>query len=372
MQKKRVLIDLRYLKNLNNGFGHLSLYYGNYLKDNKDKLDGLDISVLVPKDYVGKFGEHIHYLKTNTIYKIFPFLAPRYDVWHSITQSPRYFSVNESCTRIMTIHDLNFLYEKSAAKSKNRMKRLQENIKLCDLITVISNFTSEEIRANLDIKIPIIVNHVGLRDITTDEEEKPSFVSNDRKFFFTIGQMFPKKNFHVLVNLMELMSEYDLYICGQEKSKEYTGLIRSMIKKKKLSNVFVTGAISAEYKIWLYRNCYGFLFPSKFEGFGIPVIDAMNFEKPVFSSRMTSLTEIGDKYAFFWDNFEAQHMKKVIDDNIEAFYNNPEFIKAQREYGLSYNIDKHFENYLKIYRETVPKKGSWFKSIMNFIRFSLN
>lgn len=363
--RKKILIDLRFLKNLYYGFGQLCLQYGNYLQNNPDKIADLDITVLVPKEYIGKFGDHIKYLETKRIYKTFPFLAPRYDVWHSITQTPRYFSINESCSRIITIHDLNFLYEKTPEKAKKRLKRLQENINICDLITVISHFTLDEVKSHLDVKVPIIVNYVGLRDISNDKSEKPVFIKDDRKFFFTIGQVVPKKNFHTLVGMMELMPEYDLYICGQDHN-EYSNNIKKEIEQKQLKNVFVTGPISAENKIWMYKNCYGFTFPSKFEGFGMPIIEAMRFDKPVFSSKLTSLKEVGNKYAYFWDNFEPEHMKRVIEDNIEQFYNNPELIKEQREYSQSYSLDRHFEAYLDTYRQMPEKKRSILKTINNF------
>lgn len=51
-------------------------------------------------------------------------------------------------------------------------------------------------------------------------------------------------------------------------------------------------------KIWLYRNCQAFLFPSRGEGFGLPVIEAMQFGKAVFISNYTCLPEISNGFAF--------------------------------------------------------------------------
>jgi len=368
---KKVMIDLRFLKNLNYGFGQLSLNYGNYIQNNPDKIADLDITLLVRPEYKGKFGNHVKYLTTNSLYKVFPFLMPRYDVWHSITQTARYFSIDESCSKVMTIHDLNFLYGNSPKKSKKRLLRLQKNVDMCSLITVISNFTEQEVLNNLTIKVPLIVNHVGLPDITKDADNKPQFIKNDdRKFFFAIGQVAEKKNFHVLVDMMELMPEYDLYICGQISSNVgYSTMISENIEKKQLKNVFLTGTISAEEKVWMYKHCYAFVFPSKLEGFGIPVVDAMSFGKPVFSSQMTSLKEIGDKYAYFWDNFEPHYMKHVIENNINAFYENKQLIEDEKKYAKSFSIEKHFENYLSIYRGLKPKKKSLLKTLKNYYTF---
>lgn len=366
--KRKILIDLRFLKNLYYGFGQLCLYYGEYLRDHSEKIKDLDITVLVPKKFIGQFGNKIKYIETKPIYKIFPFLMPHFDVWHSITQTPRYFSIDSSCSKIMTIHDLNFLYELSPEKAQKRLKRLNENIKKCSKLTVISNFTLSEVEKNVNLSnIPVDVNYVGLRDICNDPSSRPNFITNDTKeFFFSIGQVSDKKNFHVLVDLMELMPEYNLYICGQDGG-EYAQMIKEKIQEKNLKNIFVTGPISSEEKVWMYQNCYGFLFPSKFEGFGIPVVDAMRFGKPVFSSQMTSLKEIGNRFSFFWDHFDPHYMKRVIEDNIDNFYNNADFIKEQKEYAQSFSIERHFDAYIEIYKNIPLNKGNIISSIQNYI-----
>lgn len=368
MKKRTVLIDLRYLKYLTNGFGQLSLYYGNYFLQNPDKYEDLDITLLVPENFVGKFGNHVKYLALSKKYKFFPFLLSNFDICHSITQQIKYTSLSSRSFRIVTIHDLNFLYEKSF--SRRRMKKFRARVELADLITVISKFTAYDIERNANIdNIPVVINYNGLKDITKDEEKEPYFMKSDRKFFFTIGQIAPKKNFHVLLDMMKLMPDYDLYICGDDSS-EYAKKMQKQVIEEKINNVFITGMIGPEEKVWMYKNCYAFLFPSKFEGFGIPVIDAMRFEKPVFSSRMTSLEEVGDKFAYFWDSFEPGHMSKTIVDNIESFYKNEQLIKDQKDYAFSFTMERHMSTFLNLYRGAKLKtKRNPGKTIGNYINY---
>lgn len=367
-KKRSVFIDLRYLKYLTNGFGQLSLFYISYFLQNPHKYVDLDITVLVPKEFVNKFGHHVKYIRLRKIYKILPFLLPTFDIAHSISQQIKYAPISNKTFRIVTVHDLNFLYEKTPLKAKKRLRATQSRIDLADLITVISKFTQKEIETHLDPKnTPIVLNYNGVLDISQIPAEKPYFVNTDRKFFFTIGQILPKKNFHVLLDLMKLFPGYDLYICGDDTDK-YAQEIQERINNEKPENVFMTGVISFEDKIWMYRNCHAFFFPSKFEGFGIPVIEAMSFGKPVFSSRMTSLDEIGDKYAFFWDNFEPEYMKSIVDKNLSAFYENTEFIEEQKKYALSFSLEEHIERFFEIYRTVeLKKKGSILATLKNYI-----
>jgi len=62
--------------------------------------------------------------------------------------------------------------------------------------------------------------------------------------------------------------------------------------------VSLLGTISESDKIFYYKNCLAFAFPSLREGFGFPVLEAMTFGKPVFLSNKTSLPEIGGSHAF--------------------------------------------------------------------------
>lgn len=80
MKKRTVLIDLRYL-GVAHGFGELCGYYGNYIKEHGDEINDLDITLLVPKSFIGKFGDHIKYLTIRRIYKILPILLPKFDIW---------------------------------------------------------------------------------------------------------------------------------------------------------------------------------------------------------------------------------------------------------------------------------------------------
>lgn len=368
--RKTILIDLRYLEHLNNGFGQLSIDYGNYIKNNPESIKDLNITLFVPEEYIGKFGNHVKYLKFSKKYKRYPFLLPTFDIWHSITQQAKYISLSANTVRIISVHDLNFLYERNTKKAKNKLKRQQSILDIADIVTAVSQFTIEDVTKHIDLhNKPILLNHVGVRNNINDKETKPDNIKSDKKFFFTIGQMREKKNFHVLLDLMKIMPTYNLYISG-DNHFQYSKDIEKRIIDEKIPNVFITGPISPSEKIWMYKNCSAFLFPSKFEGFGIPVIEAMRFEKPVFSSRMTSLSEIGNKYAFFWDNFDAEHMKRIIDENMNNFYSNKQFIEEQKQYALSYTIDKHMQTYFNIYRNAELKKNKTIvETFKNYIKY---
>lgn len=353
--KKRLLVDLSSLKNIYSGLGQIALSYGNYFKENyKSDSFPYDLTLLVPRKYFGKFGNEVHYISSSNILrknKLLPF--PKYELWHSIHQLSRYRPAYEDTKYILTIHDLNFLYEKTANSRRRRFKKIQNKVDRANEIVCISHFTKKEVEKNLSLngkECKVIYNRVPL--INNDLAVKPGFQIFG-PFFFTLGVINPKKNFHVLLDLMKLMPDRHLYITGLQadiKQNSYANLIKQRIEQEKIQNVTLRGPVTHEEKVWMYQNCQAFLFPSLLEGFGLPVIEAMQFGKPVFTSEETSLKEIGGEFAYFWNNFNPIEMKHLIEDNLDKFYQNNTLIEKEKEYAQMFSYEQHFNEYDKLYR----------------------
>jgi glycosyltransferase involved in cell wall biosynthesis len=353
--KKRLLVDLSSLKNIYSGLGQIALSYGNYFKESyKSEIFPYDITLLLPRKYFGEFGNEVNYLSSSNFLrkiKLFPF--PKYDIWHSIHQLSRYRPIYKDTKYVLTIHDLNFLYEKTANSRQKRFIKIQNKVDRANEIVCISHFTKKEVEKNLSLKgkeCKVIYNRVPL--IKNDMAVKPTFEINE-PFFFTLGVINPKKNFHVLLDMMKLMPDRHLYITGIKadiKQNSYANLIKLRIKQENIQNVTLRGPVTHEEKVWMYQNCQAFLFPSLLEGFGLPVIEAMQFGKPVFTSVETSLKEIGGEFAYFWKNFNPIEMKKLIEDNLDKFYQNNTLIEKEKEYAQIFSCEQHFNEYDKLYR----------------------
>lgn len=345
---QNVLIDLSVLKNINCGLGQVAYNYGKYFKENE--INDFSIYLLLPKQYFGEFGNHVHYIESKKIYRSFPRLLPHIDVWHSIHQLSS-FQPPHSVLNLLTIHDLNFIYEKHGKKAEKYLKKILSEIRYANKITAISQYTQNDIHRIIrnDLDIEVIYN--GVEKLNAKDEIHPSFPIDETKpFLFTIGEIKPKKNFHVLLDAMKLMPEYNLYLAGKDDTP-YANEIKQRIINENISNVFVTSTIRQQEKIWFYNHCYAFVFPSLFEGFGLPIIEALSFGKPVISSQETSLKEIGSDKVFFLDNFEAEHIANVIKTKSQYFYEHPELAQRDIEYANSFSYRKHMERYIEIYRE---------------------
>ena len=345
---KKVLLDLSVLKHINCGLGQVAYNYGVFFSNHV--FDDLEITLLLPKKFFGVFGSNVKYIESKEIYTIFPFLLPKFDVWHSIHQLTRFRPSRKSTKNILTIHDLNFLYEKESDKISKYRKKLTRKINRANTITVISNFVKEDVCKNFRIDKPLSVIYNGVEFLTIGEELIPKKVDETTPFLFSIGQMFPKKNFHVLLDAMKLLPQYNLYLAGK-KSTDYGQMIEKRIQTENINNVFLLGVIDHKEKIWLYNHCEAFLFPSLFEGFGLPIIEAMFFKKPVISSDKTSLKEIGANYVEFLNDFSPEEISKKVLLAIEKAKNNLESLDEEFKYASSFSYQRHFDSYLKLYRD---------------------
>lgn len=355
---KRVLVDLSALEDLYSGLGQVALSYAKYFQQHyKRKESGYSLLLLVPKKLFGAFGNEVDYISSSDWFKKHcRFLFPKVDVWHAIHQLSRFKPYSSETRYILTVHDLNYLYEETKEKYiATNQRRIQRKIRHADEIVCISEFTKTEVEKNMNLfgkQCRVILNQVKLIDGSIAQKPEREIKT---PFFFSIGVIMQKKNFHVLLDLMKKYPDKHLYIAGKDaydlsKPNPYAAMIKERIRTENITNVTLLGPISNEEKIWMFRNCEAFLIPSLLEGFGLPVIEAMQFGKPVFSSPKTSLTEIGDRFAFFWKDFDADNMKALIDENLTKFYENNQFIEEQKAYAVSFSSDKHFEEYEKLYR----------------------
>jgi glycosyltransferase involved in cell wall biosynthesis len=349
--KKKVLVDLSILKHINCGLGQVALNYGKYFKEHYSSNEIYDLYLLVPRKMFGKFGSDVNYISSGNWRKFLPFFSLRVDVWHSIHQLSSFKPFHRCTKTILTIHDFNILYEKSGFKSKCYLRKVQQEIDEAARVVCISNFSKSETERFIDLKgksIEVIYNGVEQFDI--ERTKIPVFFKNSKPFFFTIGQIKKKKNFHVLLPLMKLFPENELYIAGQTGTA-YADQIQAVIRSENIFNVHLVGTVSNEERVWLYKNCEAFLFPSLFEGFGLPVIEAMYFGKPVFTTGETSLKEIGGGHTTIWDNFDPIYMKNIVDEALREFRLSPSRGEQNIEYAKSFSYEKHMESYVELYKQ---------------------
>lgn len=293
-------------------------------------------------------GKDKRYLKQKYIHRKFPVCVPNLDIWHTTYQLSRYTGGSFSTKKVLTIHDLNYLYEKTSAYDIQRYaKKHQKIMDRADHIVAISNFVKNDIITHLDAKNkPVTVIHNGY-----EIEEFPNFDSPayrpGKSYIFAVGTVIPKKNFHVLPAILQ-KNDFELVIAGT--ISDYADKIKEYAKKLGVENrVKIVGAVSQQEKYWYMKNCYAFAFPSIAEGFGLPVLEAMHFGKPVFLSNLTSLPEIGGRHAYYFENFDPDYMQSVFEKSI-ADYTDNDRIEDIVKHAAQFSWSKCAREYYEVYK----------------------
>jgi glycosyltransferase involved in cell wall biosynthesis len=346
---KRVLVDLYKVKRIYSGLGQFSLNFANELI--RQSQDEFNIIFLTPANFEFEKIQRFESVKANFQKRYLPALNQPYEIWHGLQQFPSHFPKKNS-KFILTVHDLNFLYEKSGLKRLKYLRRLQKNVDKADYVTAISNYTRKNLEDNINLRGKTVLTiYNGINVDSEGISIKPAYISG-RKFFFSIGIFNEKKNFHVLLSIMKYFKDYYLIIAGNNDTA-YGSKIRQQISAMKLEDrVILPGNVTPGERLWLYSNCDGFLFPSLAEGFGMPVIEAMRFGKPVFLSKFTSLPEIGGEYAYYFDSFDEGYMSSFIDSGLKSYRDNQIYLSDRiKEHAETFSWQKSIRQYLKLYRE---------------------
>lgn len=340
---KRILIDLSILRHPYCGLGQIALNYGRWYAQHANELPA-EVTLLVPKAFVGTFGQGVRYLVARDCYRLMPWLMPKYDIWQSIHQLSPFRPAASGTFRLVTIHDVNFIYEKQGRKRERYRRRLQKECDRGNCIVFISHFVEADTRRHIALdgkETHVIYN--GVEDMRQGDQRQPLAVDATMPFLLNIGVIKAKKNNHVLLPMMDLLPDYQLVIAGDDKGA-YAQHLREQLPHH--ANVQMLGTVDDDERRWLYAHCAGLVMPSLYEGFGLPVIEAMQWGKPVFCSQMTSLPEIGSCHAFYFPSFDPEAMAQTVrmgmaeTDSVRTL--------EEQQYAANFNYSHHLEEYWKI------------------------
>jgi len=183
----RILIDLSILKNIHCGLGQVALNYGYYFRDVYQAQEGEEITLMVPKKFMGACGDKVKYVRSWKIYRLLPqLMGAKYDVWHAIHQLSRY--TPNTRRYILTIHDFNFVYEKEGRKVQEYLHKIQRKVDRAVRFVAISQFAKSEIEKYMRLdgkQVEVIYNGIERIDLT--REQAPVGVC--APFLFSIGEI---------------------------------------------------------------------------------------------------------------------------------------------------------------------------------------
>jgi glycosyltransferase involved in cell wall biosynthesis len=307
----RTIIDCEILRNQETGVER-------YTKELIRHLDGKVDLKLLHNSYVS----HPLFSKYATIClkrKKFPlcrsfyalFLPPKIlgDILHAPTPVTPFWKKPE-CKLIITVHDLTPLIFPQYHNWKRRIffrLFLKRTISMSDAVIVDSQSTKEDVSTLFTIP----ENKINVVYLASDM--KPSNVQLSSKYgikgdyLLYVGTVEPRKN---LLRLIEAFDQLDqklkLVIVG------VSGWDNKAVYKTKNPNIIFTGYVPEEDLPIFYCNAKLFIYPSIYEGFGFPILEAMNCGCPVITSNISSMPEVAGDAALLVDPYSVEEIKGAV------------------------------------------------------------
>jgi len=191
-------------------------------------------------------------------------------------------------------------------------------------IITVSEFSKKEIIKYLSTDASdVIVIYNGIEHFKYLAEEGASNkcdnikgINLNEKFFLCVGSVEPRKNLNIVIESfqsIELDGVKLVIVGGKDKLFKFLDL-KSNISEKFHDKVVFTGYLTDFELISLYSSATAFIFPSVYEGFGIPPLEAMSLGCPSIVSNSTSLPEVCGDAAIYFDTNDVRDLSKKLEE----------------------------------------------------------
>ncbi len=263
------------------------------------------------------------------------------DVYHGLSNELPIGIELTNIKTVVTIHDLIFIrfpYLFNFFDRKIYLKKFKSACLRADKIIAISKQTKKDIINYLAIpeeKIDVVYqgcNNIFQNEIAQVKKEKTVIKYKlPKKYLLYVGTIEERKNLLTVLKTLNEIPNQKLVVIGEGKA--YKNKCLKFIKKNKISDrvIFLTG-ISLEEMAIIYQLAEIMIYPSIFEGFGIPIIEALFSKTPVITSKGGCFSEAGGPHSKYINPLSISEMKKaILEIQME-----PEIKKNMKNNGFSY------------------------------------
>jgi glycosyltransferase involved in cell wall biosynthesis len=234
-------------------------------------------------------------------------------------------ALGAKCKQLPVIHDINFRhYPKDvpfwAGKFYNRYFPLYA--KEAARIATVSEYSKKDLVESYHIdanKIDVVYNGINETFHPISEEEKIAVrkkVTDGKEYFVFVGSLSPRKNVKRLLQSFEKFkvesgSDLKLVLAGAA----FWGMeeLKSTIEEMKHGqDVIFTGRLSPKGLNEIVASAFAMTYVPYFEGFGIPLLEAMQTEIPIISSNVSSMPEVAGPAALYVNPFDTDEIKNAM------------------------------------------------------------
>lgn len=287
--------------------------------------------------------------------------SEKIDIYHGLSNELPANIRKSGIKNVVTIHDLIFLRFPECYPFIDRKIYERKFRNACinaDHIIAVSECTKNDIINYFNIpeeKISIIYQSCDLSFTVPATEEKKVMVRDKyklpKRYILNVGRIEKRKNALLAVKAMlKLPKDVHLVIVGHRT--EYANEIEKFIKANKLSErVHIKDNVSSADLPAIYQQAELFVYPSIYEGFGIPIVEALNSNIPVIATKNSCLEEAGGPSSVYIESDDVNGLinaciRILVSQNVRK-----EMTNDGKEYAERFSEKIQAENLMKLYQD---------------------
>ena len=170
------------------------------------------------------------------------------------------------------------------------------------------------------------------------------------EYLLYVGTIEERKNLLSIVQaLYQAKIDFPLVVVGRKTS--YFNRVKQFIEHNRMENIFFLDHVRNTDLPAIYQGSAGFIYPSLYEGFGIPILEALNSGIPVITTRGGCLEETAGKGALLIDPYDPGALAYAIRQVLEQPEIRRKLIRGGRAHALKYREDRTIPSLYNVYLE---------------------
>jgi glycosyltransferase involved in cell wall biosynthesis len=286
-------------------------------------------------------------------------VTEKIDVWHATYPLPIQV---RGAAKITTVHDLIPLRLPYATLDHKEVfyYKIQDALKHSQVIVTVSHNSKQDLLRYFDVdpdRILVTYQPIALDSLDVSEAEVTEVLSRyglqPQGYLLFVGAIEPKKNVGRLLDAYATLdTDMPLVIVGKKGWlwEEEIGKISYMFDRKtSLKTVKLLEYVSTEGLRYLYRGAYSLVFPSLYEGFGLPPVEAMHFGCPVITSNVSCLPEICGDAALYVDPYDVKDIKHKLEILLGDRTLREQLIRTGKQVAENFSMEKYTQRLHQAY-----------------------
>ena len=263
-----------------------------------------------------------------------------------------YLSLRTNVPQLAVMHDLAFLHFKQGINKleyKYYTYFFPKYARKAARLVAVSNYTKQDIITQFNInpnKIDVVYNapSIGFEPISeTQKNEIKQKYTNEQSYFCYVGAMHPRKNIETLLKAFDAyksstQNNFKLVIVGR-KAWQSKSIEETYNNLKYQADIIFTGRVTEGDLYHITAAAYAMVYIPYFEGFGLPIVEAMACNVPVITSNITSMPEVAGDAGVLVSPYDVKQVTDAMIKltNNQDFYQQKTLASAKRKLDFSWD-----------------------------------